>query len=406
MRVYLGIDWSQDKHDAFFLNEAGAEITHLTLAHSLEGFAQLDATRAKLGVTAAECWVGMETAHNLLIDFLWARAYTQVYVVAPSAVKSARKRYRQTNAHHDLSDAYVISDMVRTDQARLQPWHPDGVVILQMRAKVSLLLYLTRQMTRTSNRLRAVLLRYYPAALHVFSNPLPLIAWHFLQAFPTPQAAAQLSRDEFQQFVRARRYRQPQTRLLACYARLQDPQPEASAATVAAYQEEAGVLAQQLLHLHTLKAEHLKKLGELFQQHPDAGLFDSLPGAGDFLAPALLAKFGDDRARFPEAASVQALAGTCPVTEASGKRRVIKFRQACDREFRCIVQQWALASLRRSVWASGYWAQIRPECASTSHAGRCLANRWLAIAWKVWQARTPYDEAYHLQQRARRQQPR
>ena len=48
---------------------------------------------------------------------------------------------------------------------------------------------------------------------------------------------------------------------------------------------------------------------------PDAFIFDSLPGAGEILAPDLLVKFGDDRRRFPSAASVQALAGTCPVTE-------------------------------------------------------------------------------------------
>jgi len=38
-------------------------------------------------------------------------------------------------------------------------------------------------------------------------------------------------------------------------------------------------------------------------------------------------------------------------------------------------------------------------------AFRRLANRWLAIAWKLWQSRQPYDEAYHLQQRAQRSKP-
>jgi transposase len=371
----------------------------------VEGFAQLEAMREKLSVAPAECWVGLETAHNLLIDFLWARGYTQVYVVPPSAVQSARKRYRQTGAHHDQSDAYVIGDMVRTDQARLQPWHPDSQLTQQLRAKVGLLLYLTREMTRASNRLRAVLLRYYPSALRLFSQPLPPIGWHFLQAFPTPQAAAQLSREDFEQFLRARHYRQPPATLLASYARLHEVYPTASDAAVAAYQEEAQVLASQLLTLHALKTAQLKRLTELFHQHPEAALFESLPGAGEFLAPALLAKFGDERARFATAANVQALAGTCPVTAASGKRRVVHFRQACDHDFRHIVQQWALASLRRSTWAAGYWAKLRPHCASTNHTARCLANRWLAIAWKVWHARTPYDEAYHLQQRAKRQRP-
>ena len=32
------------------------------------------------------------------------------------------------------------------------------------------------------------------------------------------------------------------------------------------------------------------------------------------------------------------------------------------------------------------------------------SRRWLAIAWKIWQTQQPYDEAYHLRQRARRSQ--
>jgi hypothetical protein len=39
-------------------------------------------------------------------------------------------------------------------------------------------------------------------------------------------------------------------------------------------------------------------------------------------------------------------------------------------------------------------------------AYRRLANRWLAIAWKLWQTKQPYDEAYHLQQRLQRSKPR
>jgi hypothetical protein len=47
-------------------------------------------------------------------------------------------------------------------QGRL--WHPDSLLTRLMRAKVSWIHHLTRASTRLSNRLRAVLLRYYPAA--------------------------------------------------------------------------------------------------------------------------------------------------------------------------------------------------------------------------------------------------
>ena len=35
-----------------------------------------------------------------------------------------------------------------------------------------------------------------------------------------------------------------------------------------------------------------------------------------------------------------------------------------------------------------------------------LANRWLAIIWKMWQDGKAYDESYHIQQRAQRRRPR
>src|SRR6185436_19642876 len=126
--------------------------------------------------------------------------------------------------------------------------------------------------------------------------------------------------------------------------RLQLAYPVTSSTIVVAYHEEAVFLAQHLLAAIEQKKSEIARLQELFTQHPDHELFASLPGTGNFLAPALLAKFGDDRERFPNPGHLQALAGTCPVTEQSGKGRRVLFRQACDHEFRQIAQQWAIAS--------------------------------------------------------------
>lgn len=405
MRVYIGIDWSQDKHDVCFVNEAGAAIARVVLAHSPEGFARLETHRQQLGVSPAECVVGIETAHNLIIDYLWGHGYPQVYVIAPSQVNGTRSRYGQSGARSDPGDAFVLADMLRTDRGRLQVWHPDHVLTRQLRSRVSWMMHLTRQVVRLSNRLRAVLWRYYPAALVVFGGLEAQIALEFVRLYPTPQAAEELTLAEFKAFAQRQRYTHPR-QLPACFARLQTPQPEADRDTVLVFKDEAVELATLLLAVVRAKQAALRDLQHLFRQHPDAPLFASLPGVGDFLAPALLAKFGDDRQRFASAASVQALAGTCPVTDRSGKRRVIRFRKACDREFRTITQMWAKASLSDSAWASAYWQQVYARGRSKSHAYRCLANRWLAILWKLWQTRQPYDEAYHLRQRAARSQPR
>jgi transposase len=405
MQVYLGIDWSEKKHDVVFQNEKGAQLLYLCIAHTLAGFTQLDQAREQLGFTAADCVVGMETAHNLLIDYLWSRGYEHIYVLPPNQVKSSQGRHRQSGARDDPQDADLIAEIVRTDRQRLYPWHPGSPLLQQMRAKLGSIRFQTQEIVRLTNRLRAVLLRYYPAAVQVFSSLDTQIALVLIQTYPTPQAAAQLDFEGFKVFARQQGYH-PTKNLAACFARLHKPYPPASEATIQAYTDEAVFLASLLLPLVQGKSSHLRELQKLYEQHPDRFIFDSLPAAGTLLSAGLLVKLGEDHDRFPSASVVQALAGTCPVTQKSGKSRFVSFRRACDQEFRYLVQEWARGTVNVSVWATGYYQQVRPHCRSEHHAYRCLANRWIEILWKLWHDRIAYDETYHLKRRAERLLPR
>lgn len=405
MRMHIGIDWSEKKHDVAYMNPAGAVVARQTIAHNATGFQQLEEKRQQLGVAVGDCLVGLETAHNLMIDYLWSQGYQQVYVIPPSLTKSSRGRYGHSGARSDQSDARLLADLTRTDLARLQRWQPDSLLTQQIGRCVSLIGYQGKNERRTANRLRHLLLRYYPVVLSLFDGLSSQITLHFISHYPTPAAAAALSYEAFVRFAQEHDYRLPK-RLPINFARLQQEQPVAAADIVQLYQEEAQLLAQELLGLMRAGNDSRRRLKRLFEQHPDRAIFASLPGAGALLAPALLAKFGDDRQRFASPASLQALAGTCPVTDSSGQRRTVRFRQACDHHFRHICQQWARCSLNQSVWANTYWQRVRPRSHSDNDAYRRLANRWLAVAWKLWQTNQPYDEAYHLQQTAQRRQPR
>ena len=61
MKVYIGIDWSKEKHDAIFMNVAGQAIQYCQFAHTQTGFLELEAARQKLGLAPSECIVGIET---------------------------------------------------------------------------------------------------------------------------------------------------------------------------------------------------------------------------------------------------------------------------------------------------------------------------------------------------------
>lgn len=404
--IFIGIDWSQDKHDIGYIDNSGKEILHQVIGHNQAGFQVFHQRCKELGWAPNECHIGIETSYNLLVDELWSYGYEHVYVIPPSVVKSSRGRYSSSGARTDQRDAFTLADILRTDRHRLQPWQPDSVLTRQMRSKVTILYQMTRQITAMRNRLRAVLQRYYPGLLQLFGDLGALTAQAFIQAYPSPAAAAQLNHEEFLTFLRQQRYPQAK-RLAAQLPELWKPDLETLPETAEIYQGEALLYARLLTQLVRAKRQTQSELTALFETHPDADIFSSLPGLGAFLAPALLVKFGDHRNRFPTAATLQALAGTCPVTDSSGKRHRIRFRRACDREFRHFAQQWAIASVKRtrSSFAVAYWHQLRNRDIRKNHAFRCLANRWLAIAWRLWQDHTTYDETYHLQQRAQRQRP-
>lgn len=109
--------------------------------------------------------------------------------------------------------------------------------------------------------------------------------------------------------------------------------------------------------------------------------------------------------RFPKPQPLQSLAGTCPVTNQSGKKRSVHFRRS-DYAFRHIAQQWARCAVSQSDRAASYFNELTGRGFTSTHAYRCLANRLLAIAWKLWQDNLLFDESVLLQNRLQRRKPR
>ncbi len=394
--LYIGIDWSEAKHDVCILNKTGAVLKEFTITQTANGHTRLEQEIKSFDMTADQCLIGLETSSNLVMDFLEPRPYT-IYVIPPNQVASSRGRFSSSGRRNDRSDAHLLADMVRTDRHRFAPWRADGLTVNQMRTSLRLIDDLTQSITRYSNRLRAALLRAYPLAVTLFSDITTQIALQFLIEHPHQKAAQQTTYNDFAAFCRRQRYSHPQM-IAQRYAHLQRDVPQPSTNAILAYQEQIPVLATLLLSFVQQKRQAIRRVQQLFAMHPDQPIFASLPGAGELLAPQLLVMFGDHRERFPSPAAIQSLAGTCPVTIQSGKKNVIKFRRGCNHEYRHTAQLFAIASIQQSTWAATYFSLAKGRGLANSHAYRCLANRWLAIIWTIWQRRQPYDETYHLQQ--------
>ncbi len=401
--LLVGVDWSQSHYDIAVVAPNGALLTQFRIAKTASEFSLFAEKIDQFGVPATHCHIGLETAHNILIDFLWSRQYA-AYVIAPSIVKSSRGRFGNSGAYTDAQDAHLIADLLRTDRERFAPWQPDSELLMRIKTKLGHVDHLTKLITSQTNRLRNILLRVYPQVLQAFNDLQVSIVLHLLVAYPTAAALTALSYAEFAAFCRNQHCHRLDW-ITTWYSRLQQSQPPVQSTLAAAYQDEIVFMAQQLILLIREKKQALKQAQALCQQHPAWPIFASLPGTGDMLQPKLLVMFGEDRARFPSPQDMRALAGTCPVTKQSGKRKSIQFRRACNHSFRETAHQLAVASVQQVDWAAAYFTAALSRGLRKNHAYRCLANRWLGIIWKLWQTRHLYDEAYHLQQIHQQRRP-
>jgi transposase len=400
----IGIDWADDKHDICIRDAVDRRIlSEFSVGHGAEGMTQLDEKVAALGAELDKCLVAVETPHGLLVGYLLQAGYV-VYAIPPRAVDRYRDRHRQSGAKTDQLDAQVLSDILCIDRKYHRPIPSDSPLVQEIRLTSRQRQKLVNERTRLKNQLTACLKSYYPVALDLFSGLDCAITWAFLRAYPNAEAASMASLAELKAFFVQQGYSHP-SKIPQIYALLQAPAVPVADWQVRVSQQHMLVLVELLAIVATQIKAYERTLSDLLDQHEDAFIFRSLPNAGDVTAGWLLGEIGDCRDKFESASGMQALAGTCPVTEQSGKQRRIKFRVACCKPFRNGTQQFARLSVRGqngSSWAKGYLSDQLRRGHSISRGTRALANRWLAIIFRLWQDRVAYDEKVHLRNRAQR----
>ena len=139
-----------------------------------------------------------------------------------------------------------------------------------------------------------------------------------------------------------------------------------------------------------------RQIAAVFACHPDAPIFQSLPGAGEALAPRLLAALGTDRSRHPDALAVNCASGIAPVTEKSGKTQYwVHLRWSCPKFQRQSWHEFAGCSIKLCAWARCCYDELRQRMGHYE-ALRKQAWKWQRIVWRMWQDRQPYDESRYV----------
>jgi len=389
---YVGIDWADDHHDAVVIDDAGTRVAATRVPHTSDGIAALVAFLHGIGdvdTHPAHLACVVETNRGLLIAAL-LDAGVLVYPVNPTTVDRQRK---PSGAKTDAIDAYLLARTGRSDLADLRRLTPDSPLVAELKLLTRDQDGLIQGQTRLVNQLTACLKAYYPVALELFGKLHQGATLAFLRAFPTPDAAREADVELIAAILTAAHYATAQAKAHEIWQCVRRPQLTADPIITRAKARLMLTLAAQLQVLVAEIAAYDREISRVFAQHADSAAFASLPRAGKRLAPRLLAEWGDDRGRYADAASVQALAGISPVVVQSGNYASVHKRYACSKPLRNALHQFAWQSTLQDDWANAYYRRKRREGKSHTKAVRALANQWVRIIYALWRKREAYDPA-------------
>jgi len=391
LTYFGGFDWAMSEHQFAMVDRDGKVLMNLRFSDDAAGWAMLRETIAPY----PHLGVAIETSTGPAVERLLALGVS-LYPLNPKAAERYRDRKSPAGVKSDFLDAWCFADALRTDGHGWRQLRPADALTAELRILCRDQIALTEQRTALVLQLKAALHEYYPVALDAFDDWTKPGAWEFVLRFPDPHRLLSASRHKWEKFLHTHKLyrRETAAKRLELFAKAKEFASPSQAVTNAKSLL-AVSLARSLCILQDQLEVYRKRIGELFNNHPDRDCFGSLPGAGEKLAPRLLAELGSDRARFESHESLQMYAGTAPLIRQSGNRSVTQIRWLCNKTLRSTVHHWANLSRSTCAWAEAYYQQKKQSGMSHAAALRCLGQRWLKILWKMWQTRTTYDEALH-----------
>ena len=393
MALYVGDDWAEDHHDVQLMDEAGERLAARRLPEGVAGVTALHELVAQHAAGPGEVVIGIETDRGPWVAALVAAGY-RVYAINPRSASRYRDRHHLSGAKSDAGDARLLADLVRTDRHNHRQVAGDsddaGAVRILARAHQQLIWDRVRQ----TNRLRSALREYFPGALQAFPKLAHGDALGVLATAPGPREAARLTITQIRAALRrGGRQRSIEGRAAEVRDALRSPRLKASPVVSKAYAASTGAAMRVIGEINRQIKELEAELAASFEQHPDAGIYRSLPGLGVVLGARVPGEFGDDPERYDSAKSRRNYAATSPLTVASGRKRTVKARFIRNRRLYAAADQWALCSLQASPGCHDFYDRRRSAGDLHHQALRALANRLVGYLHGCLRTRACYDEA-------------
>jgi transposase len=402
----VAIDWADQKH-AWALQAGKSKVETGAIDHTPEAI-DVWAAELRMRFGGQSVAVALEQSRGSLVFMLTKYEHLVIFPVHPTVLVNYRKSFRPSGAKDDPSDARLLLDILTLHRDKLRRFNPDTPETRTLQFLVEERRKFVHEKTRCSNRLTAHLKMYFPQVVGWFDEVGSNIVADFLERWPSLEKLQRARPATIERFFIDHNSRDAD-RIKERLDQIRKAVPATTDVAVVT-SSSAAILGWSALLKQVLAAitAYDQQIDELAQAHPDYALIKSFPGAGQAMAPRLIAAMGSQRERYESAADIQRYSGIAPVVASSGQLRWVHWRWACPKFLRQTFHEWALHSIGSSDWARKYYEQQRAKGKRRNTAIRSLAFKWIRILFRCWKARTPYDEAVYqraLNIRRPQQQP-
>ncbi|MEW5654914.1 IS110 family transposase [Streptomyces cinereoruber] len=386
--IWAGLDIGKKHHHAVVIDADGKRLLSRRVLNDETELLQLIAD--VLEISGDVLWaVDINTGIAALATGLLLNYGQPVAYLTGRTIHQASTTYRG-EGKTDARDAFIIADQarIRRDVSMLRPGDD---IALDLRLLTARRLDVVHDRTRQINRLRAQLLKFFPALERALdlTKKGPVV---LLTAYQAPAAIRRMGVRRLETWLRNRK--------VSGAGALAARAVEAAQAQMTALRgEELG--AELVGRLARSVAAHNDEVTELdariearFRQHRDAEIILTLPGMGPTTGAEFIAATGGDLTAFTTPDRLAGFAGLAPVPWDSGK---VSGNLRRPRRYHRGLQRALYLSTQVSVFfcpvSKAYYDRKRKEGKGHKQAVIALARRRVNVLWAMIRDQTPFQAA-------------
>lgn len=380
-RLWAGIDAGKTHHHCVVIDEEGNRYLSRRFANTEADILNLLGDVAEVAAGDQLLWA-TDLNHGgagLMRAVLADHGQTLCYIPG-QAMHHASHTYRG-EAKTDAKDASIIADQARI-RRDLEPIRTPDDITAELKILSTRRADLVHDRTRAVNRLRSLLLNYFPGLESAFDYAATKAPLVLLTRYQTPSAIRSVGQRRLTGWLQKQSCRMPAQlaikALEAADGQLTVVPGEAAAA------ELVGKIAIDLLRLR----EELLKLDAQIEarlpHHPFAQALLTIPGFGHRLVADFLASTGSDLSAFGTADRFASYAGLAPAPRDSGKISGNHHRpRRFDRRLMNACYLAAFVASTNCPVSAAYYARKRQQGKNHKQAIIALARRRMNVIWAM-----------------------